>query len=249
MQRDISIDTISKARFLTMNKEIEVNDFGIAKYREIWNLQKSLRDGIIERKVCKSDDFTEYLLIGEHFPVYTLGFHGNEKNLLLSAEQLYISGAELIRIERGGDITYHGPGQVILYPIIDLHRHSLGVKEYVTMLEESVIRLLGSYDIKGERIEGATGVWIGKGEVEERKICAIGVKVTRGITIHGLGLNINTDLSAFSAINPCGFTDKGVTSLTLERGEEINITEVKERLTGIFLQVLKENDLRKRKGK
>ena len=232
-----------------MNKEIEVTDFGVTRYRVIWNLQKSLRDGIIEQKCRKSDDFKEYLLIGEHFPVYTLGFHGNEKNLLLSSDQLSNSGAELIRIERGGDITFHGPGQVILYPIIDLISHSLGVKEYVAMLEESVIKLLETYDLKGERIDGATGVWIGKGGNKERKICAIGVKVSRGITMHGLGLNINTDLSAFSAINPCGFTAKGVTSLRREKGDDINIEEVKERLKAIFLQLLVENDLRKREGK
>ncbi|MDE5806637.1 MAG: lipoyl(octanoyl) transferase LipB, partial [Muribaculaceae bacterium] len=143
-----------------------------------------------------------------------------------------------IRIERGGDITFHGPGQAILYPIIDLEHRSLGVKNYVSILEESVIELLKGFGIKGERVEGATGVWIGKDTESERKICAIGVKISRSVTMHGLALNINTNLDAFSAINPCGFVNKGVTSMQKELGKEVDMHMVKEKLLYHFLRLI-----------
>lgn len=183
-------------------------------------------------------------MFGEHKPVYTLGFHGNEKNLLVSESQLMKAGTEVIRIERGGDITYHGPGQLIVYPIIDLDARKMSVKEYMWALEECVIRLIANYGIKGERVEGATGVWIDKGTPDERKICAMGVKCRRHITMHGLALNVTTDLIAFNRINPCGFINKGVTSIakeiTREEGTVIpSMEEVKQKFVELFNSIFK----------
>lgn len=173
-------------------------------YREMWERQyawqQSVREGGEMLIVCT-----------EHKPVYTLGRHGKPENVLrLPAD------VECIRIDRGGDVTWHGPGQLTLYPIVDLRALHLGVKEYVTLLEQAVIDTLACYGIIGERVEGATGVWIGAGTAHERKICAIGVKVSHGITMHGLALNVSNSLTPYSAINPCGFTDKGVTTIALE---------------------------------
>ncbi|MDE6409795.1 MAG: lipoyl(octanoyl) transferase LipB [Muribaculaceae bacterium] len=215
---------------------MNVIDFGISPYRIEWTRQKEIQQALIEKKRAKDTGFNESVLVGEHLPVYTLGFHGKASNMLLNEEELSKRGCELVRIERGGDITFHGPGQLILYPIIDLEIHSLGVKKYISILEESVIILLKDYGIKGERIEGATGVWLDKGRNNERKICAIGVKISRGVTMHGLALNVNTDLQAFSAINPCGFVDKGVTSIQKELQKEVDMSKAKERLVEIFLK-------------
>lgn len=196
--------------------KIEIEDFGYKPYRELWERQKYLFSSLIQKKKERHIIDKEYILIGEHTPVYTIGFHGNKDNLLYSEKRLSSLGMECIRIERGGDITFHGPGQLIAYPIIDLEAHHLGVKQYMELLEDCVIELLADYGIKGEKVEGATGVWIGKGTYNERKICAMGIKCSRFVTMHGLALNVKTDLSAFSAINPCGFIDKGVTSVAEE---------------------------------
>lgn len=224
---------------------MKIIDFGVSPYREIWDRQKELFASLVERKQLHLPIVEEYLLIGEHYNVYTLGFHGNEDNLLVSPQQLAASGTEVIRIERGGDITYHGPGQLIVYPIIDLESRNLGVKDYMWLLEECVVDLIGKYGIKGERVDGATGVWIDKGTLSERKICAMGVKCRRHISMHGLALNVTTDLSAFGRINPCGFVDKGVTSLQKELTNR-NITlptmdEVKRKFIEIFNHHLAKN--------
>ena len=170
----------------------------------------------------------------EHKPVYTLGFHGNAANLIASEERLRSMGAECIRIERGGDITYHGPGQLVVYLFINLVKHGLGVKKYIEMLEESVREVCASYGVETTSNNDAIGVWIDWEKPTARKICAIGVKVSHGVTMHGLALNVNTDLSAFSLINPCGFTDKGVTSLQKELGREVSMAEVKGRLLKVL---------------
>lgn len=170
----------------------------------------------------------------EHNHVYTLGLHGKAENMLLNEGQLKERGIEFIHIERGGDITYHGPGQIVVYPIINLKAHKLGVKDYVHLLEQIVIDFLATYEIESGRVEGATGVWLGIGTPAERKICAIGVKCSHFVTRHGFALNINTDLSYFSLINPCGFVDKGVTSLSVELGKPVDMDEAKERLRGII---------------
>lgn len=183
---------------------IQIRDLGITSYRDVWELQKQSQQEVI-------NGAEERIYLTEHKDVYTLGKHGKQENLLLLPPD-----TECIRIERGGDITYHGPGQLVVYPIINLHNHGLGVKDYVNILEEAVIRTLAEYSIKAQRVEGATGVWIDCGLPQERKICAIGVKISRGVTMHGFALNVTTRLQAFSAINPCGFVDKGVTSIENE---------------------------------
>jgi lipoyl(octanoyl) transferase len=161
--------------------------------------------------------------------------------MLLSEAQLQAIGATLYHIDRGGDITFHGPGQLVAYPIIDLERFSLSLKQYVAVLEEAVIRTCAAYGVKGERVEGATGVWLDKSTPRERKICAIGVRSSHFVTMHGLALNVNTDLNYFRYIHPCGFIDKGVTSLALECGHPIDMQEVKQRLEVEFKELLNTN--------
>jgi len=181
---------------------------------------------------------THDLLLCEHNPVYTLGKHGQQNNLLVSQKYLQDIGAELYRVDRGGDITYHGPGQITGYPIFDLEQFGIGLREYIFRLEEVVIRTLKGYDIKGERISGATGVWIEKSTSRERKICAIGVRSSRYVTMHGFALNVNTDLRYFSYIHPCGFVDKGVTSIEKELGYSICLCDVKQALIKAFNEVM-----------
>lgn len=202
----------------TEKTTLNFKDLGLTPYRECRELQLDTL-----RRV--QEGAPEVVYLTEHQPVYTLGKHGHSENLLFLPPDV-----ECIRIERGGDITYHGPGQLVVYPIINLREHKLGVKDYIDRLEEAVIRTAASYNVIGERVEGATGVWIGKGTPRERKLCAIGVKVSHFVTMHGFAMNVNTDLSAFSRINPCGFTDKGVTSLSIETGRTIDMAEVKQRI-------------------
>lgn len=227
---------------LSSLKSLIVKDLGLSRYREAWELQQRLQHNLIQSisgtgaEYCT--DICEYLLLTEHYPVYTLGRHGHPENMLLSADALRSRGVELIQIERGGDITYHGPGQLVAYPIISLLRHHLGVKDYVNLLEEAVIRTIDRYGLTGERVAGATGVWLGKGTYHERKICAIGVKCTRFVTMHGLALNVNTDLRSFSAINPCGFVDKGVCSIASELGHEVDMRDVKRIFADCFVSLM-----------
>lgn len=189
---------------------------GIQKYDKILEQQKSLFYAMVDEKRRSGTVRDEFVILVEHAPVITFGRRAKESNLLSSEKALKQNGIDLFRIERGGDVTYHGPGQIVMYPLIDLEAHHLGVKEYVNLLEEAVIVTLMEFGIKGERVVGATGVWIGAGSKEERKICAIGIKCHRFLTMHGLALNVNNDLDPFTLINPCGFTDKGVTSIAAE---------------------------------
>lgn len=207
-------------------------------YRDMWDYQRSLFDSMVADKKGGKSPQEEYILFLEHLPVLTLGRHGHAENLV-NEEEMRNRGIECIRIERGGDITYHGPGQLVVYPILDLERHHLGIKSYINLLEEAVIRTIADYGILGERVEGATGVWIDKGKPTERKICAIGVKCSRYVSMHGLALNVNTDLSAFNLINPCGFTDKGVTSIARELGKPVDFSEVVHKLEANLLELLK----------
>jgi lipoyl(octanoyl) transferase len=200
-----------------------------ADYAEVLAMQRHIFSEMVERRGAGLDIVCEYLFLVEHQPVYTLGKHGNPHNLT-HAEFLRSKGINLVEIERGGDITYHGPGQVVAYPLIDMSRRGLGVKGYVHLLEEAVIRTIAEYGIRGERVDGATGVWIDVGTPRERKICAIGIKCSRFVTMHGLALNVCTDLSYFSAINPCGFVDKGVTSISAELGTHITFDDAALRL-------------------
>lgn len=175
------------------------------------------------------------LFFCEHEPVLTLGKSGNESNLLISEELLSQRGISLYHTNRGGDITYHGPGQITGYPVFDLEYWNIGVKQYIHTLEEIIIHFLSVYGIKGERLEGATGVWINTKSIDKaRKICAIGVKCSRYVTMHGFALNINTNLNNFSLINPCGFIDKGVTSIEKELGYLQDFEHLKMQLKEIF---------------
>ena len=195
-----------------MTQFIDLRD---APYREVLDMQHD----IFNRRVALRRDGMppgdDYLITVTHQPVYTLGRHADPGNVL-RREWLVARGAEVVEIDRGGDVTFHGPGQLVVYPIIDLQSRGIGIKTYVNLLEEAVIRTVGEYGIEAGRIDGATGVWIGCGTPAERKICAIGLRCSRFITMHGLALNVSTDLTWFSAINPCGFTDKGVTTLHRE---------------------------------
>ncbi len=212
-------------------------------YPQVLEYQRDLFKQMVDQKKTGQPVKEEYLLIADHEPVITMGRHAKESNLLFSEKALKDRGVEVFRIERGGDVTYHGPGQLVIYPLIDLERYGLGVKSYVNLIEEAIIKTIGDYGIRGERVEGATGIWIGKGTPEERKICAIGIRCSRFVTMHGLALNVNTNLSAFTLINPCGFTDKGVTSIAQEKGQDINIEEVSSRFIKHFLDRLSETKI------
>lgn len=187
-------------------------------YSEILNLQTSEFEKRIE---CRKNGIPlpeDVVFFVEHRPVYTIGKHGDPSHLLLSKERLESLGTEYVEIGRGGDITYHGPGQLTVYPILDLQRYRLGIKEYVSILEETVIRTIKDYGIAGERIEGRTGVWIDRGRASERKICAIGIKCSRYVSMHGFALNVGPDLHGFAGIIPCGLP-QGVTSISLEAAQ------------------------------
>ncbi|CCZ71351.1 lipoyl(octanoyl) transferase LipB [Bacteroides gallinaceum] len=212
-----------------MKVSLETENWGMIPYQEAWERQSRLFNEVIAARAGHVS-YINRLVFCEHPPVYTLGKHGKETNMLLGKEQLKRIGAELFHIDRGGDITFHGPGQLVCYPILCLEDFHLGLKEYVSVLEEAVIGVCRSYGIEGGRVKGATGVWLDIGTSSERKICAIGVRSSHFVTMHGLALNVNTDLRYFGYIHPCGFIDKGVTSLAKETGMEIPMEEVCLRL-------------------
>lgn len=211
-------------------------DLGIKGYREVWQQQEELLAGVIGEKL-RGEKTSNHLLFVEHPSVYTLGKSGDEANMLINGIQLQAKHAEFIKVDRGGDITYHGPGQLVAYPVIDLENFGLGVREYVHKLEDVVIRTVSDYGIEGTRLAGATGVWIDVGTKRTRKICAVGVKCSRFVSMHGFALNVNTDLNYFSYINPCGFVDKGVTSIQNEIGKPVDMQEVKERALHHFSDI------------
>lgn len=216
---------------------MKFEDWGILPYYESWERQKSICN-----KLINNPEDEGLVAFVEHPPVYTLGFHGDKNNLRISERELKSTGADLFRIERGGDITYHGPGQLVVYPLINLNKFGLGVKKYVHLLENSVIELLESYGIKASSNEKAIGVWLDWDTENARKICAIGIKVSHAVTMHGLSLNVNNDLTPFTKINPCGFTDKGVTSIAKELGHNVEMSEIIDVLKKILTakMVLKE---------
>ena len=209
--------------------KLEVIDWKEIPYAEAWQRQTEWFDELVAAKL-EGRDYVNRVIFCEHPHVYTLGRSGKDTNMLLSEEQLHRLGATLYHIDRGGDITYHGPGQQVCYPIINLEDFGLGLKEYVHVLEEAVIRLCAAYGIQAGRVDKATGVWLDGDTARARKICAIGVRSSHYVTMHGLALNVNTDLRYFSYINPCGFVDKGVTSLQKELGREVPLAEVRQRL-------------------
>ncbi len=215
-------------------KSFTFHDLGRIGYADALNVQTDAFNTLLRAKAEGAHE-ENHLFFCEHDPVLTIGKSGKETNLLIPEQILDERGITLFHVSRGGDITYHGPGQVTGYPVFDLDCWQLGLRQYIYRLEEVVIRFLALYGLHGERLEGATGVWI-EPEVKgrARKICAVGVKSSRFVTMHGFALNINTDLSYFSLINPCGFTDKGVTSLQKELGEEQDFELTKTRLRRLF---------------
>lgn len=215
-----------------MNRKIIFEDLGISEYKKTWEYQEMLMQRVIDQKMAKKTDpnleSDNYLLFVEHPHVYTLGKSGDEQNLLLNYIQLQAHDATFFHTDRGGDITYHGPGQLVGYPIFDLENFEIGLRKYIFLMEEAIIKTIAEYGLQGSRDEKATGVWLDSGTPRARKICAIGVKSSRFVTMHGFALNVNTDLTYFQHINPCGFTDRGVTSIEKELGTKQDFEEVKK---------------------
>ena len=224
------------------NKKIQVTDLKNTSYQPAWDLQEKLLKEIVElkianRKVEIQQPTPNYFLWVEHPPVITLGKSGAIDHLLLNEEQLRDRGIEYYKTNRGGDITFHGPGQVVGYPILDLENFFTDIHKYLRLLEEMVILTLKEYGLEGTRSPGETGVWLDVGTPFARKICALGVKASRWVTMHGFAFNVNTDLAYFSYIVPCGIQGKGVTSLQAELKREIPLDEVREKLS-IHFQAL-----------
>jgi len=214
-------------------------DLGLIEYGAAWQLQERLFSRIIGQKKAGLFPTDNYLLFCEHPHVYTLGKSGSEGNLLMDALQLKARDAAFYHTNRGGDITYHGPGQIVGYPILNLEPLVKGAREYIEKLEEAIILTLQYFGLSGQRLGGASGVWL-EPDIpgRARKICAIGVRTSHWVSMHGFAFNVNTDLSYFNDINPCGFTDKGVTSITAEAGEQIDINQVKVVLARELASVL-----------
>ncbi|MBQ5393593.1 MAG: lipoyl(octanoyl) transferase LipB [Alistipes sp.] len=210
--------------------KLNLRDLGTMSYGVCWELQRNRFDELLRYKAEDSDpdpDTAGDLLLVEHRPVYTLGKSGKRDNLLVTEQYLSSLGAEFFHIDRGGDITFHGPGQLVGYPILDLEKLGIGLRTYIDTLEEAAIRTVAHYGIEAGRVAGASGVWLDATGPRMRKICAIGVRSSRFVTMHGFGLNVSTDLSWFDRINPCGFKDRGVTSIEKETGHRISMDEVK----------------------
>lgn len=207
-------------------------------YSEALDRQTNLFNSKVAQKLNGKENIGQDFILCEHNNVYTLGKHGKDSNLLVNDEFLKQINAEVYHINRGGDITYHGPGQITGYPSLDLESMGLGIRDYIHTLEQMVINLMKDYDVECERLQGATGVWIDAHTKKARKICAIGVKVSRGITMHGFAFNVNTDLNYFSYINPCGFVDKGVTSMQKELHQAVDIERIKHELYNHFIKLV-----------
>jgi lipoyl(octanoyl) transferase len=221
------------------NEEIEFVDWGKIPYSRAYKQQQELFEKALHDK-AEHKPARNQIIFCEHPHVITIGKHGLFSNLLFPEKTLKEKNVELYQVDRGGDVTYHGPGQTVAYPILDLETFGFGLKEYIHRLEEIIIQTLAAYEIKGDRLSGATGVWLDKDEPgKARKIAAIGVRCSRYITMHGLALNVNTDLSYFKLINPCGFVDKGVTSMQQELGKTVDMEELKNLLSVRFCHVLK----------
>ncbi|GAB2948181.1 lipoyl(octanoyl) transferase LipB [Hymenobacter coalescens] len=231
------------------NRRVQVQRLGRVAYGPTWDLQEELlaatvaiktRNRLAETSGAAPEATPNHLLLCEHPPVYTLGKSGKPEHLLLDEAGLAAHGATFHRINRGGDITYHGPGQLVGYPILDLDNFRPDIHWYLRTLEEAVIRLLAGYGLTAGRIAGLTGVWLDfeEGAPNPRKICAMGVKCSRWVTMHGFALNVNTDLAYFGHIVPCGITDKAVTSLAQELGREVPLREVEDRLLPLLAKLL-----------
>jgi len=218
-----------------MNKQVSIKDLGLIDYKKCWDYQEELFAEILavksaNRKGNKTEATKNHLILCEHPHVYTLGKSGDEKNLLVNEDYLKNRGATFYKINRGGDITYHGPGQIVGYPILDLDNFFTDIHKYLRFLEEPIILTLKEYGLESERSPGETGVWFDVGTPKARKICALGVKSSRWVTMHGFAFNVNADLSYFENIIPCGIVDKQVTSMQKELGREMDMEEVKNKL-------------------
>lgn len=230
-------------------QQVKQIDLGLIDYKEAWDYQEQLFDTIVRVKLDNNNlpkdlikSTPNYIIFCEHPNVYTLGKSGNQDHLLINDEQLKQNNAAFYRINRGGDITFHGPGQMVVYPILDLDNFYTDIHKYLRLLEESIIRTLSEYDIIGARSEGETGVWVDiENPYQARKICAMGVRTSRWVTMHGLALNVNVDLSYFNNIIPCGIQNKKVTSLERELGNKTEIEEVKEKFIKHFSDLFKCN--------
>jgi len=226
-----------------LNKSVEIQELGLKDYKETWEFQEQLFKEIIDIKIKNRREQTSlethnYFLLVEHPHVYTLGKSGDVDNLLISEEKLAEINARFYKINRGGDITYHGPGQIVGYPILDLENFFTDIHKYLRFLEEMIIRTLSEYGLKAERSPGETGVWFDAGTPFARKICALGVRSSRWVTMHGFAFNVNTNLGYFDYMNPCGIKGKAVTSLNVELGKpEISQEEVKEKLLKHFSEL------------
>jgi lipoyl(octanoyl) transferase len=225
-----------------MNNKVTFQDLGLIDYKKCWDYQEELFAEILSvkssnRKENKTVSTKNHLIFCEHPHVYTLGKSGDEKNLLVNEDYLKSRGATFHKINRGGDITYHGPGQIVGYPILDLDNFFTDIHKYLRFLEEAVILTLKDYGLESERSPGETGVWFDIGTPKARKICALGVKSSRWVTMHGFAFNVNTDLSYFGNIVPCGITDKSVTSLQKELGKKLDMGEVKNKLKAHLIEL------------
>ncbi|RZJ30679.1 MAG: lipoyl(octanoyl) transferase LipB [Flavobacterium sp.] len=223
-----------------MNKQVIVEDLGRKDYKETWDYQENLFKEIVDVKIANrrenaAEPTPNYFLFVEHPHVYTLGKSGDESNMLLSEKQLEAKGVTFYKINRGGDITYHGPGQIVGYPILDLENFFTDIHKYLRLLEETIILTLAEYGLKGVRSEGETGVWLDVGTPFARKICAMGVRASRWVTMHGFALNVNADLGYFDNIIPCGIRGKAVTSLNVElRVDRVDEEAVKAKILRHF---------------
>lgn len=227
-----------------MNKKVEVRDLGLKDYKDTWDYQEQLFQEIVAVKSANRKSETDvkqtpnYFLFVEHPHVYTLGKSGDVRNLLLNEQQLKEKDAVFYKINRGGDITYHGPGQIVGYPILDLENFFTDIHKYLRFLEEVIIKTLADYGLQGERSQGETGVWLDVGTPFARKICAMGVRASRWVTMHGFALNVNTNLGYFDHIIPCGIRGKAVASLNVELGKDlVDEQEVKSKIEHYFVEM------------
>jgi lipoyl(octanoyl) transferase len=232
-------------------KRIQLQDLGTKDYKETWDYQEQLFDTIIQLKRKNKNEklnveTPNHFLFVEHPHVYTLGKSGDLNNLLLNQKQLEEKGISFHKINRGGDITYHGYGQIVGYPILDLDNFFNDIHKYMRYLEETMIQVLAAYGLKGERSDGETGVWLDVGTPFARKICALGVRSSRWVTMHGFALNVNTNLGYFDHIIPCGIRGKAVTSLEVELGKKLNVEEVKEKILNHFALIFDAEFVRER---
>jgi len=215
--------------------KIKIIDIGTKSFEDAYQYQLEKVDELVDKR--NEQEFAGCFIYVEHPHVYTLGRHGKTDNLLISEQLLSKINASFVKTDRGGDITYHGPGQIVGYPILDLMKLQISPKNYVFNLEEVIIRVLAKYGIKGDRINGSIGVWLDVDKPQPRKICSIGIRITRNITMHGFALNVNNDLKYFSYINPCGFTNIAVTSIANELAHSVDLEEVKKEILINFQEI------------